>query len=386
MAITRQVNDAYLIVILLPLLAVAMLVVFVLVESADELVRARRLPRRLAAGERAALAASVDSGFDPAAALKAARDHLEPALGTGCEPAIAVIEERFGRGALARLMHAIGWFPGSHRTLALEVHRPLLHVVDLERGRDDRVARAAVRVEVRVRGWLPVRPDLGRFGKPWGRGERLVSYFVVEHSGDGWALTRVEPGPAGDHRLRRDPSGEDRLLGKLRDDSLNELVEPVAAPAVPFEIATNLPGDAADALRDLAMIDDRFAFPVVEAAVRRLVDRWERAGGEDSGPLSEIAGPEAVRALLASGRVIRGAEVTSLRVTRVWALRVPPQVDVELWVRSWSGRGGSVIGSKMNRANWWRLEAAASASIPWRLVAAGTAPLPASAARHVTKR
>jgi hypothetical protein len=206
-----------------------------------------------------------------------------------------------------------------------------------------------------------------------------------------WELARIEPGPAGRHRLAGDPSGEAAVVERLRTAAVRELIDHPPAPEIPFDLAANLPYDPAAALRDLSLVDDRFSAAVLETTVRDLVERWERAAGEDPAPLDEAATPEAVRALLGGGYVIRGARVESVRPVRVWGLRVPPEVDVEVIVRAWRGQRDSVHGESMARHHWWRLAATGSTALPWRLVAADVEPLEARprhrprAADHVSR-
>ncbi|HEX8646767.1 MAG TPA: hypothetical protein VF715_07680 [Thermoleophilaceae bacterium] len=336
---------------------------------------ARRLPRRLAAAERAALAASVhDPSFDPGALLDAARRHLEPIAGLGGHERRKPFEARFGRHALDPWGL---WGGPEHPELpfVLRVDRPAFHIAALERSSDDRIVAATVRVEARVRAGHALDPDRPE-RDPVGRRLRLVTFWIFRRRGGGWELARVEPGPAGRHRLS-DPSGGAALIRRVRDESVHELVEPPQSPEIPYEIAGNLPHDAAEAVGDLALVDDRFTRDVLETSVREFVIRWELAAGEDRAPLDEVASPAAVRSLLAGGYVIRGARVETVRPARLWALRVPPELDVEVVVRAWRGPRGSVRGEVMARHHWWRLRATTSREVPWRLITADTRPLDA---------
>lgn len=363
---------------------------------------ARRLERRAAAVERAAIASGAGgAAFDTAPVVATARAHLAAVAGEGGRELMPAVEERFGRHSLESLRElAIEWDPQRPRPFALSVVKPRFHVVELERDTEDRIVRVTVRVEALVRAWASrlgywgARVANGLVGMPSvsARATRVVAYWVFEPGAGGWSLVRVEPGWSGRHRLTSDPSGEARLLRRLRGESVRELIELPESPEVPFEIATNLPPDPDAALRELVLVDDRFAHGVVELAVREAVERWERAAGDDPAPLEEVAAPRAVRALLARERVIRGARLERMRVVRVWALRVPPEIDVELGVRAWWGRGDSVRGEEFLRSHWWRLAATASQAVPWRLVDASDRPIPARprrrarAARHVLRR
>jgi hypothetical protein len=347
-----------------------------------------RLRRRLAAAERAALAASVDDpSFDPAAVVKLARRQYEPVAGHGEGlKRLRELEARFGRWSLDRVTYGLQWFPGSARPLLLELDAPTFHIAGVERGADGRVERAVVRVGARVQG----RAGDDSFTVK----DRLVAFWVFHRpAGRRWELARVEPGPSGQHRLRGDPTGEAALVERLRTASVRELIEPPATSAIPYEIADNLPDDPVAALHDLSLVDDRFAMPVLETSVRDMVGRWERSAGDDRAPLEHVATREAIRALLGTGYVIRGAKVERVRPVRVWGLRVPPEVDVEVVVRCWRGRRDSVRGDVMRRHHWWRLAANPSPSLPWLLADADTKPLPARprhrrsrARRHVSRR
>jgi hypothetical protein len=135
------------------------------------------------------------------------------------------------------------------------------------------------------------------------------------------------------------------------------------------------------------LVDDRFTPSVIELAVREAVGRWEEATGGDRRWLEEMAEPAVIEALLGHDRVVRGARVGDLRVTRVWALRIPPELDVELVVHAWRGVRGRADGFESGRRQWWRLAATTSPRLPWRVVEVGLQPLEGPrprAPRHVS--
>ena len=339
--------------------------------------------RRLDVAERAALAASVhDEGFDPAAVLDAAWGHYAPVSGPRPGHRTEAIEERFGRGSLDPVLDLdYEWSSLDPARIRLCVRRPELRVAALELDAEGRVARVTIRAEARVRAWRgdsgywPARLLtgvlllLGLLDTPYARSRTLSTFWVFERAPDGeWALVRVEPGESGEHRLDADPTGERRLLGRLRDESVRELTEPPEEVEIPHEIATNLPSDPEAALRDLMLIDDRFTYEAIEVSLRDMVRRWEEACDGCRKPLEEVAAPKVVAALLRGSRVVRGASIEELRVTRVWARRVPPELEVELVVRAWRGKKGHVDGRDSRRRHRWRLAATTSRRLPWRLV------------------
>ena len=100
--------------------------------GAEVFARIRRLPRSLAAAERAAVTASVDDpSFDPAAVLEAAARHFQPIAGHGeNEPRLRAIEDHWWRLAATgtrelpwRLVEA-GTGPLPARATARLRHRP----------------------------------------------------------------------------------------------------------------------------------------------------------------------------------------------------------------------------------------------------------------------
>lgn len=365
-----------------------------------ETLRRPEVERALRAAERAALAASAhDEHFDPIAVITAAHRRYAAVGGRTRGDDIAAIEQLFGHGALGRVLTLnadVGEAAAPGR-IRLRMLRPRMRVAALDLDRDGEVASVKVRAEAGVRTWLgnlgywPARIFSAAMVMtalvmeeppvPMARSARLVSFWVFEREGMGWTLVRVEPGESGAHRLKADPTGEGRLMGRLHDEAVRELVEPPEELAIPEEIATNLPTDPDAALRDLMLVDDRFTPSAIDLAVRDVVGRWEEATAGDHRWLEEIAEPAVIEALLARDRVVRGAHVRELRVTRVWALRIPPELDVELVVHAWRGRRGHAEGAESDQRQWWRLAATTSPQLPWRVVEVGLQPLDAARPR-----
>jgi hypothetical protein len=297
--------------------------------------------RRLAAAERAAIAASGDDpSFDPADVIAAAGEQMERALGRRQATGLAHAERLFG---------AINTtFPGWAAEVPPEkvnviVGRPRLWIASLERDERQRVTAVTVRAEAQARLWigrigfLPARIVYIVIGAELARYEQLSAYWVFERDPLGWRLDRLADAWWVEHELRTDPSGESARVTRMTDATVVELAEePAEGPNVPYEIATNLPRDPRAAIAELALIDDRFAPVVIDAAVRRLHDRRD---------------PE------------HGPRVKSVEVTRVRALRTPPEIEVAVRAR---GPGG--WGSRREAREWWRLAATGSREEPWRLV------------------
>lgn len=302
--------------------------------------------RRLEAAERAALAASFDDpSFDPEDVLEAAGVLMERVLGRRTASGLAHAERVFGR------IDVSGIGPQSPEGLdiefyvepeAIHVHidRPRLRIASLERGEAGDVVRASVRAEARLRLWMgPWGPWVSRALTPKAPEQptkrRLRAYWVFARGSSGWRLERVADEWWAEHELRTDPSGETTRAVRMSEETLVELAEmPSEEYAdIPYEIACNLPTDPAAALAELALIDERFAPAVIEAAVRRLHDRRE----EEYGP-----------------------RVLAVAVTHVHPLLSPPEIEVQLHVRAPGQWGAKVVR--------WRLAATTSPSEPWRFL------------------
>jgi hypothetical protein len=321
--------------------------------------------RRLDAAERAALAASVhDEGFDPAAVIAAARRHFAPLKRPRRAYRRRAIEERFGRGSVDSLLDLGGERPDlDPARIRLQVRRPEFRFAELELDAAGRVARVTIRAAAEVEA----RHEDGDLTHPWPL--RVSAFWTFGRPRNGhWWLVGIEPGESGEHRLDSDPTGERALLARLRDESVRELTDPPGEVEIPHEIATSLPSDVDAAMRDLMLIDDRFTPEAIEVSLRDMVRRWEEACEGSRKPLEEVAAPKAVSSLLRGDRVVRGASLEKLHVTRVWAARVPPELGVELVVRAWHGTKGEVRGRERRRRHWWRLAATTSRRLPWRLV------------------
>lgn len=113
--------------------------------------------------------------------------------------------------------------------------------------------------------------------------------------------------------------------------------------------------------------------------VTRLLARWEHASEAAAAALEGVADQSAIAALLTpSGHVLRAPELLSVKVLRFRALRVPPEVTVEISIRAWRGPADPVYSTEQEVRRkhklWWRLARQDSADVPWRLIDANVHP------------
>lgn len=378
------------------------------------------MTRSLNGGELAALGASAgDDLFDPAR-LRATALALYSELGAVRDATkLERARELFGRGYIDRLIEVGGrslesepspW--ASTDVAAIAERRRDPAKVAVRFGRSPQVAIVKVRsgptvprpevvlfVDVRARAWprrlsfpLALLIDrglklLGIASIPFGTGAmtlafmrvarsvRLQAYWTLRLSESGdWELARVEAGSTGSHHLRSDPEGADEELIALRADAIRELVGDRGAGPVPIEIASNLPEDPELAVRDLAMVDERFDQRLIETSVIDIVGRWAEASEGDHDVLVPVVADRAVvpKLLDRAGTAIRGARVVDVKVRRVHAMRTPPELSVEIRVRAWRGprdptRAQVGTGVTRTEPEWWRLVAGESAEHPWKL-------------------
>jgi predicted lipid-binding transport protein (Tim44 family) len=206
--------------------------------------------------------------------------------------------------------------------------------------------RVVVRIEARIRDFVEDR--LGNHVRRTGymtETVRLREYWTLLRTattgGRPWILASVEQGAEGRHALTEQvvaaPWADEQ---GMRDEAL---VERAVAQAVPegtsvAEVADlQFEGDARAAAMDLSVADGRFAPDVLEVAARRAVQAWAQAiDGEDS-PLAALAEPGALRELLHPGDpsgqtrlVVRGPDVTQIRIAGLDAGATPPTMTVEV--------------------------------------------------------
>jgi hypothetical protein len=366
--------------------------------------------RRAAAARLSALGVSVeDERLDPDVILRKAELDYSRLAGRWRGDRMDKLRPRFAPPDLATLLRLCPTRPGHDYLATADPEdvslwlrpRPGLSLVDFRVAADGGRAQAAVLVSARARSWLTrwgywggraramwVRvagggsgpPALGaRQGSdfPAARSRRLAVVWVFEHSRpSGWVFRRTESLTSAGHRFDHPLDSSDELHAELRDHLvLGEAAQDRAGLKIPREIAENLPYEAKAALLELAGVSERFEGHVLEAAVRRILDLWARASEGETELLAGGASAEAVRQLLdPPGIVLRGPELLSARPRRIRALRVPPEVTLELDVRAYLGVPELDDGIRRKRRLWWRLAAQDSPELPWRLVDAEVSP------------
>ncbi len=115
--------------------------------------------------------------------------------------------------------------------------------------------------------------------------------------GGEWALLEVVANPRSDGSL----SGALIAGGwadetHLRSEAFHELAEldPRASAAHTSPAEDTSPADRA---RDLSVLDGRYATPLIESTLVRIVDAWADLGVAGAGPLREVASDEAIELL-----------------------------------------------------------------------------------------
>jgi hypothetical protein len=364
--------------------------------------RARlRIRRRIEAAEQAALVASLDHpGFEPAAILRTANAELDRITGHRRGDDIGHLRRLVGRAHVdALLALATSKGPADPADVHVRVsRRPKVAIVGVRPPDGSRDGEAVVLVRMRARSWV------GRFGyaaafamtalrgmlelASWtladtgsAEARRVRVYWVLRQAGAPGELefSRFELAPGGRHRLS-EPL-EDLHMETLRDASVLEVAGnlPSNDVTIPREIASGLPEDPRAALLDLAGVDGCFTLDVIAVAVRRLLAQWARASEGDAHALDTLADARAVSQLLhPPDFALRTPALEEVRPHRVRALRVPPEVVVELKVRAWYGPRDPGEdpwqGTRRTRTYWWRLARQPSPEHPWRLLDADAAP------------
>jgi hypothetical protein len=179
----------------------------------------------------------------------------------------------------------------------------------------------------------------------------------------------------------------------LRDEAL---IEGAVQDAVPentniAEVADlDFKGDAHAAALDLSLADGRFAPDVLEVTARRAVSAWAEAVDGDAARLRSIAHGQAVRDLLhprdpsqRTRLVVRGPQVTAIRITGLDAAAQPPTMTIEVQLQ---GRRyiedrdttAVVAGSPSHQTKFtehWTFTLDGDSRQPW-LLAAVASPVP----------
>ena len=158
----------------------------------------------------------------------------------------------------------------------------------------DRARRAELAaVEVVARVEFRIEPRAGNRIARWLAGRRIEQHWTLGRRGDRWELLAVSDEPVSDCRRLVPTPWHDH--DHLHGESLRELADD--DPFVP-RAGENLPGDAAARVRDLSLVDGRYARPVIESVLARLLDGWEQAALGRPELLRQLATVQAQRQLL----------------------------------------------------------------------------------------
>ena len=362
--------------------------------------------RRARRAALAALGASVDDDrLDPDVILATAKAKYERLVPAWRGDDVAELRRHFAPSDIVRLLAlrplrpAVDYLDKAEpREISISLaDRARFSLVDFREATGAGSAEASVLVRTRARSWSAestyrsaqaaalrkqLLPGPGEAIKgsgtpyPQTRSDRIRAIWVFRLPPVGaWEFVRSESWVSGSYRLGTSLDQAERTQVDIRDDVL--LAEAAADRVglkIPLEIAENLPYDAKAALLELAGVSERFDPNVIEAAVREILDCW--AEGSDGAPerLAACAGEDAAAQLLTPpGVVLRGPELLRIEPRRVRALRVPPEVTLEIDVRAYLGDPELDDGIRRERKLWWRL-AADDSALPWRLVDAQVNP------------
>lgn len=272
---------------------------------------------------------------------------------------------------------------------------PTVRYVGLVNREDDDEDRVVVRIEASLHSFV-----LDSGGRQIMRKESgdetvsLVEYWTLARRGEGWTVASIEQRAEGDHHLDGElvpvPWSDTR---RLEDESLTELA---VADGLPPGFTTadladvDFSGDARARALDLSLADARFMPDLLAVAARRAVAAWVEAVDGSDEPLLEVAGAEAVDALLYGGDssrrtrlVVRGASVKRIEVSAVDVEREPATMTlaVELGGRRYTEDRdtAAVLSGSRDRATTfsetWTLALEGPDTAPWRLVATSGAPV-----------
>lgn len=219
---------------------------------------------------------------------------------------------------------------------------PQVDYVGLNHKGDAHTDTVTVRVEAKLRDYVEDR--LGNHVKRAGHLSETVhlrEFWTLGRRNGRWMLVSIEQGAEGMHAIDEAivaTTWSDNTA--LRDEAL---IEGAVQDAVPedtniAEVADlDFKGDAHAAALDLSLADGRFAPDVLEITARRAVTAWAEAVDGDAARLRSIAHGQAVRDLLHPGDpsqrtrvVVRGPQVTAIRITGLDAAAQPPTMTIEV--------------------------------------------------------
>jgi len=213
--------------------------------------------------------------------------------------------------------------------------------------------------------------------------------WVIGRSGGKWVLREVSSDPLAEPVLAAAliPGGWADEDG-LRDESLTELAasDGAAATAQLGELSDR-DDDPVAALRDLSVIDGRYAPAVIEAELHRLIEAWEQATTGSPEPLIDLASADARVSLLeahAFGNpvsiVLRDATLVRWSATHPALSSEPARLELTV-----HARGVRYLVDAETREyvsgnrDWphdmrlaWNLEPAHDGRVPWRLISSSS--------------
>ena len=270
------------------------------------------------------------------------------------------------------------------------IGEPRVQYVGLVNREQDAEDRAVVHVSARLEDYVQTASG----GRVMHTGDsdtitELSEFWTLAKRDGRWILASIEQDAEGMHNLQDAIVSSPWDDGRVRDEALLEgAVADAATPGTRTAelIDVDLDEDARAQALDLSLADARFAPDVLEVAARRAAEGWaEAVDGEDDALLA-VADPQAVDALLygndASRRtrlVVRGPNVTGVRIERIDASSEPAQMHVAVAVK---GRryvedrdtAAVVSGSRERETSFterWTLALTGDDQQPWRLVGVG---------------
>lgn len=277
---------------------------------------------------------------------------------------------------------------GWHNRVAV-LSGPRVEYVGLVNREDDADDRAVVLVEAGLRDIVEDRHGR-RIMRSDAESEarRVAEYWTLgKRERDGrWMLLSVEQRSEGDHQLSEPVVATPWAdTARLRDQSLVEGAvadQPPGGTKVSEIASIGYEGDARAEALDLSLADARFAFDVLEVAVRRALAAWAEAVDGSDRDLAALTSPEALRDLLHPDAredtrvVVRAPRVHSVTIEELDASAEPARMTVAVEVealRYIEDRDTTEVlaGSQSRRTRFterWAFGLDGSAADPWRIV------------------
>lgn len=211
-------------------------------------------------------------------------------------------------------------------------------LVGLANRTDDADDRATLYVEATVASWVDTPTDRLLADGADGLEDRVREYWTLGRRDGRWTLLSIEGAAEGAHHLDAPLIATPWDDPALADRSRTALANADATGAdVAALVPADLDADARATTMDLALVDDRFAPDVLDAAVRRAVAAWAEAVDGPDDALEAVAEPAAVERLLhgddASGRsrvVVRGPEIRAIRIASLDGGTDRPRMGVDV--------------------------------------------------------